>query len=91
MTLSRGRGRMTIIDGRAFITARCLLCGKEHRYDKGDATGEAVAEIRNSGFSDEWLPCQADLPGNFWRVFIASGRQGMKPSSSRRGSASRIN
>ncbi len=84
MTLSRGRGRITISQGRAFVTARCSLCGKEHRYEKGDARGEVIEQIRKSGFTDEWLPCQADLPGNFWRVVIASGRQGTKPSLPRR-------
>ncbi len=89
MTLSRGRGRITISAGHAFVSARCSLCGNEHRYDKGDASGEAIEEIRKCGFTDEWLPCQADLPGNFGRVFITNGRPGAKPGAPRRGKNSR--
>ena len=89
MTLSRGRGRIVIAGGRAAVVARCPLCGSEHRYEKGEASGEEIAEIRKSGFTDEWLPCQVDLPGNFWRIAISSGRQGTKSGSRRRGRGSR--
>lgn len=84
MTLARGRGRISMDDGRAIVSARCPLCGIEHRYDKGDANGEEIAEIRTRGSTDEWLPCQADLPGNFWRIVISSNREGTRPESQRR-------
>jgi hypothetical protein len=70
--------------GNAAVVARCPLCGKEHRYEKGVAGGEEIEAIRKSGFTDEWLPCQMDLPGNFWRIVIASGRQGSRGGGSRR-------
>lgn len=70
--------------GRAIIVARCPLCGEEHRYDKGDAGGEEVETIRRRGYTEEWLPCQHDLPGNFWRIVIASARQGSRPDAARR-------
>lgn len=76
VSLSRGRGRITIDGGRATIVARCPLCNAEHRYDKGEANGEEIAAIRKLGYTEEWLPCQNDLPGNFWRIIIANGRQG---------------
>lgn len=71
MGFPRGRGRIQTVNGQAVIVARCPLCHEEHRYQKGDATGDEIAEVRQRGFSDEWLPCQLDLPGNFWRVVIA--------------------
>lgn len=84
MTLARGRGRITVVRGEATIVARCPLCGAEHRYRKGLANGEDIEEIRQRGFTDEWLPCQADLPGNFWRVVISGGRPGGKSGGPRR-------
>lgn len=82
MSFPRGRGRIQTIDGQAVIVAHCPLCHQEHRYAKGAASGDEIAEVRRRGFSDEWLPCQVDLPGNFWRVVIvtntkraASGRR----------------
>lgn len=84
MTLARGRGRISIDGGRAYVSARCPLCGKEHRYDKGDAGGPEIAEIRKQGSTDEWLPCQGDLPGNFWRIIIAGKNEGARPTSQRR-------
>lgn len=62
------RGRLWVRDGHAWIAARCPLCGREHRYDKGVSGSEEAAAVLAAGFSDEWLPCQYDLPGNFWRV-----------------------
>jgi hypothetical protein len=70
--------------GRAIIVARCPLCGEEHRYDKGEAGGEEVESIRRRGYTEEWLPCQKDLPGNFWRVLIGSARQSGGSDSARR-------
>lgn len=84
MTLSRGRGRITIEAGRAIVSARCPLCGKEHRYDKGDADGAEIVEIRSRGYTEEWMPCQGDLPGNFWRIVIAGKRDGARPGASGR-------
>ena len=83
VSLSRGRGRITIDGGRATIVARCPLCHAEHRYDKGEANGEEIAAIRKLGYTEEWLPCQKDLPGNFWRITITSGRQGGRSDSPR--------
>jgi hypothetical protein len=34
--------------------------------------GSEIEEIRRQGFTDEWLPCQWDLPGNFWRVVLSN-------------------
>jgi hypothetical protein len=84
MSFPRGRGRIVNVAGQASVVARCPLCGEEHRYAKGAAGGDEIAEIRKQGFTDEWLPCQVDLPGNFWRVVISGGRQGGKSSGSRR-------
>jgi hypothetical protein len=83
MSFPRGRGRIQIVDGKAVIVAHCPLCHQEHRYPKGDVAGEDIAEVRRRGFSDEWLPCQVDLPGNYWRVVIVSnskrGPAGRRP------------
>jgi hypothetical protein len=84
MTLSRGRGRISIDAGRAYVIARCPLCGGEHRYDKGDAGGPEIAAIRERGSTDEWMPCQADLPGNFWRIVIGGSKEGGRAGSQRR-------
>jgi len=84
VSFPRGRGRITMSGGRAIIVARCPLCGEEHRYDKGEAIGEEVEAIRRRGYTEEWLPCQKDLPGNFWRVVITSARQGGRPDAARR-------
>lgn len=85
MTLSRGRGRITTAGGRAIVVARCPLCGEDHRYDKGEAYGEEIETIRRVGYTEEWLPCQRDLPGNFWRITIMSARDGGKQQPQRRG------
>jgi hypothetical protein len=84
MSLPRGRGRILNQHGRATIVAHCPLCGREHRYEKGEVGGEEIEQIRKRGFSDEWLPCQFDLPGNFWRVIVTSGRQSGKSQTQRR-------
>jgi len=50
----------------------------EHRYDKGLVDGGEIEQIRLQGFSDEWMPCQWDLPGNFWRVMLSNhGRKAL--------------
>jgi hypothetical protein len=84
MSLPRGRGRIIANQGRAAIVARCPFCGAEHRYEKGEAGGEEIEQIRKRGFTDEWLPCQLDLPGNFWRVIISGGRQAGKSAGTKR-------
>jgi hypothetical protein len=83
MSFPRGRGRLVTEQGRVAIVARCPLCGGEHRYDKGPVGAEEIEEIRSLGFSDEWLPCQMDLPGNFWRVVITSGGKGNRSGGRR--------
>jgi hypothetical protein len=83
MSFPRGRGRILNEGGQAIVVARCPLCSAEHRYVKGAASGEEIEEIRRRGFTDEWMPCQADLPGNFWRVVIAGGSKAGKGTSRR--------
>ncbi len=77
----QAHGRVITVNGEAFLVARCPLCGREHRYDKGPAGGGEATELTARGFSDEWLPCQYDLPGNFWRIVVGNrpGR-GRKPA-----------
>jgi hypothetical protein len=90
MTMPRGRGRLITTGGSAVLVARCPLCRQEHRYGKGPLDGEEVAELRDRGFSDEWLPCQGDLPGNFWRVILVESRpKGKQPSGKRAKGATR--
>lgn len=84
MSLSRGRGRISIEGGRVYVSARCPLCGEEHRYDKGEPAGPEISEIRRRGSTDEWMPCQGDLPGNFWRIIIAGKKEGARPGAPRR-------
>ena len=84
MSLSRGRGQLRTERGRAVIVARCPLCGEENRYDKGEAGGDEIESLRQVGYTDEWLPCQMDLAGNFWRIVITGARQGGKSESPRR-------
>ena len=69
------RGRLATSGGRAILAARCPLCGREHRYDKGGPNDPEVAELQALGFSEEWLPCQYDLPGNFWRITFGNVRR----------------
>lgn len=83
MNYPRGRGRILTIDGHAVIAARCPLCGGEHRYDKGEPGGDDIEDIRRRGYTDEWLPCQLDLPGNFWRVIISGNKKGSRPGGRR--------
>ena len=66
----RGRGRILQVHGHVIIAAHCPFCALEHRYDKGLAGEGEIEQIRRQGFTDEWLPCQWDLPGNFWRVTL---------------------
>ena len=68
-----------VVKGRSVLAAHCPLCGKEHRYDKGVPGGPESTEIVALGFSDEWLPCQYDLPGNFWRVLLLPTRRRRPP------------
>jgi hypothetical protein len=69
----QAHGRVITVGGRTVLVARCPLCGREHRYDKGPVGGEEAIELTARGFSDEWLPCQYDLPGNFWRIVVGKG------------------
>jgi hypothetical protein len=88
MSFPRGRGRILTESGHAIVVARCPLCRREHRYDKGVSGGEEIEEIRRLGFTDEWLPCQMDLPGIFWRVVIIGSNKGGRPGGRRSRSAS---
>ena len=84
MDLPRVRGRLLDVAGRAILAATCPLCGAEHRWDKGPAREPAAQEVRAQGFSDEWLPCRADLPGNFCRVLVGrAGRRGARRTPTR--------
>ena len=85
MSLPRGRGRIVVSEGRARVVARCPFCDCEHRYDKGEPGGEEIESVRRRGYTEEWLPCQHDLPGNYWRIAIAGGCPGDKPATKRRG------
>ena len=87
MDLPRVRGRLLDVAGRAILVLACPLCRAEHRWDKGPARGPEAAEVRARGYSDEWLPCQADLPGNFRRVLVG-GERG-RPSGRARSRKSR--
>jgi hypothetical protein len=87
MSFPRGRGRILTERGHAIVVARCPLCSIEHRYDKGISGGEEIEEVRRLGFTDEWLPCQMDLPGNFWRVVITGSNKGGRPGGRRPRSA----
>ena len=69
------RGRLSTSGGRTVVAARCPMCGREHRYDKGAPSDPEVAELQALGFSEEWLPCQYDLPGNFWRITFGNVRR----------------
>ena len=84
MDLPRGRGRPITIGGTVFLVARCPLCRHEHRYDKGPPGGEEIAALLRQGYSDEWLPCQGDLPGNFWRIVLAENRAKGGPPTGKR-------
>lgn len=73
------RGRLFTASGRIVLAARCPLCGQEHRYDKGSVVEPDTGELLAAGFSDEWMPCQFDLPGNFWRITVVSQRRRRSP------------
>jgi hypothetical protein len=83
MSLPTGKGRILTVRGDAIIAAYCPYCGREHRYGKGAASGDEIAAVRRRGFSDEWLPCQVDLPGNFWRIVIGGSRPAGKAAGRR--------
>lgn len=79
MDLPKVRGRFLNGPEGVILVARCPLCGGEHRYNKSAGGEESVDDIAARGFSDEWLPCQYDLPGNFWRIFVGRSRRRRKP------------
>ena len=71
MNLPQVRGTLlTTRGGRAVVTVPCLECGAVHRYDEGPLAEPEVADRLGRGFVDEWMPCRADLPGNFYRVVL---------------------
>ena len=71
MDLPRVRGRLLgSRHGRCLIAVTCPFCGLEHRYGKGVLSDPEVQALIEQGFTDEWIPCQLDLPGNFYRVLL---------------------
>ena len=71
MDLPRVRGRLlSTRHRRRLIAVTCPFCGLEHRYDKGVLRDPEVQALLQRGFTDEWAPCQLDLPGNFYRVLL---------------------
>lgn len=78
MDLPKVRGRLLTMPEGTVLVARCPFCGNEHRYNKSLNPEEALEEILARGFTDEWLPCQYDLPGNFWRIFVGRSRRRRK-------------
>ncbi len=81
MDLPKVRGRLLTMPTGVLLVARCPFCGGEHRYDKTTNCEEPLDEIVARGYSDEWLPCQYDLPGNYWRIFVGRSRRRRKPAS----------
>ena len=79
MDLPKVRGRVLAMAEGAILVARCPFCGAEHRYRKSDESEIPLEEILNRGYTDEWLPCQYDLPGNYWRIFVGRSRRRRKP------------
>ncbi len=79
MDLPKVRGRLLTMPDGVVLVARCPFCGCEHRYNKSSDGEEALDDIIARGFTDEWLPCQYDLPGNFWRIFVGRSRRRRKP------------
>ena len=80
MDLPRVRGRLLGgRHGRCLIVVACPFCGAEHRYDKGPRRDPAVRTLLERGFTDEWAPCQRDLPGNFYRVLLPRGGRRSRP------------
>lgn len=80
MDLPKVRGRLLTMPDGVVLVARCPFCGCEHRYNKSADGDEPLDDIIARGFTDEWLPCQYDLPGNFWRIFVGRSRRRRKPS-----------
>ena len=85
--LPNARGRLFASGGHAVLAARCPLCGREHRYDKGLIDTPEVNDLQERGFSEEWMPCQLDLPGNFWRISFGRGDRRRRPGPRRDGQA----
>jgi hypothetical protein len=79
MDLPKVRGRLLTMPEGVILVARCPFCGCEHRYNKSEHSEEPLDDILARGFTDEWLPCQHDLPGNFWRIFVGRSRRRRKP------------
>ena len=79
MDLPKVRGRLLTMPEGVVLVARCPFCGCEHRYNKSADSEEPLDDIVARGFTDEWLPCQHDLPGNFWRIFVGRSRRRRKP------------
>jgi len=77
------RGKLLTTGSSVTLVMRCSLCGKEHRYDKSPLPKPELEELRRAGFSEEWLPCQHDLPGNFARITFGPGPR-RPPSHPRR-------
>ena len=77
MDLLRVRGRLLPTrNRRCLVAVTCLYCGAEHRYDKGPLRDPEVQALLQRGFTDEWVPCRLDLPGNWYRVLLPRrGRQ----------------
>ena len=75
MNLPQARGgRLATRAGHAVVTVRCPECGAVHRYDEGPLDDPDVRARLGRGFVDEWMPCRADLPGNFYRVLLSPPR-----------------
>ena len=71
MDLPRVRGRLLGGGhGRCLIEVTCPFCGAEHRYDKGPLRDPEVQALLERGFTDEWVSCQRDLLGNFYRILL---------------------
>lgn len=73
MQLPIARGKLLTSGSSVTLVVSCTLCGEEHRYDKSPLPKPELDELRRAGFSEEWLPCQHDLPGNFARITFGSG------------------
>jgi hypothetical protein len=82
MDLPKVRGRLLTMPAGVVLVARCPFCGGEHRYDMTTNCIEPLDDIVARGFTDEWLPCQYDLPGNYWRIFVGRSRRRRKPTPS---------
>lgn len=88
MDLPKVRGRLLTMPEGVVLVARCPFCNGEHRYNKSAAScEEPIDDIVARGFTDEWLPCQYDLPGNYWRIFVGRSRRRRKPAVPTQGGA----